>query len=108
MVKWLKEPKISRLALIMVVSSILYFVFMETEIFEDTGDIVKVVFYASIMLATAMLGVSIVNMKKFATKVSDIYYNMKLALIILDKISDIFEENQGLIPISKEEREVKA
>ena len=112
--KFLKEKRITPLQLIFIVGGLLYFVFQETSIFGSIDAFYKVIAYASIMTITAILGVSFINMAKMAEKISDIYNNpnltaaqkekeyMKIALVILDKIGEIFEESNGVIETNPE------
>lgn len=109
--KWLLSPKVSPLQIFIIEAGTLYFIFFETEIFKAFPDFIKVIFYVGIMVTSALFGVSIINMKKWAEKVEEIYYNSKLtpsqkekrymemALQVLDKISDIFHDqpDQGII-----------
>ena len=115
--KWLLSPKVSPLQIFIIEAGTLYFIFFETDIFKSFPDFIKVIFYIGIMVTSALFGVSIINMKKWAEKVEEIYYNSKLtpsqkeklymemALQVLDKISDIFynQPHQGVIDMRGDE-----
>jgi len=101
--EWLKATKLTPIQLIYVFIAIFAFIFMATDIFEAFPDIVKVLFYGSTVLIGVLLGVSIVNIKKLAQDMKEIFIDNtmtaeqkvnaygNLALQVLFKFGEAFE-----------------
>ena len=101
--EWLKATKLTPIQLIYVFIAIFAFIFMATDIFEAFPDIIKVLFYGSTILIGVLLGVSIVNIKKLAQDMKEIFIDNtmtaeqkvnaygNLALQVLFKFGEAFE-----------------
>ena len=101
--EWLKATKLTPIQLIYVFIAIFAFIFMATDIFEAFPDIIKVLFYGSTVLIGVLLGVSIVNIKKLAQDMKEIFIDNtmtaeqkvnaygNLALQVLFKFGEAFE-----------------
>lgn len=101
---WFKAQKLNPIQLIYVVVAIFLFIFMSTDLFEALPDFIQAVVYGSIVLVGVLLGVSIVNIKKLAADMKEIYLNKNmtvqekvnaygsLALQVLMKLGEAFEE----------------
>jgi len=102
-IEWLKATKLTPFQLIYVFMAIFAFIFMATDIFEALPDIVKVLYYGTILIIAILLGVSIVNIKKLAEDMKAIYIDQtmnaeqkvnaygNLALQVLFKFGEAFE-----------------
>ena len=100
---YLGTQKLTPFQMIWVVIGIFFFIFMDTDIFNEFPDMLKIVLYASFMLICILLGVSIFNMKKIAADMKAIYEDTNmtplqkvnaygnLALNILSRLGEAFE-----------------
>ncbi len=100
--KVLLEKRINSAQLIMVVATILWSVGLGKTFAE-------IIIYSIVQIVLVILGVSLINMRKLAENITEIYYNpkltpqqkekeyMKIALVVLDKIGDIYEQNKGVL-----------
>ena len=101
--KYLGTQKLTPFQMIWVVIGIFFFIFMDTDIFGELPDMLKIVLYASFMLICVLLGVSIFNVKKIAADLKAIYEDTNmtplqkvnaygnLALSILSRLGEAFE-----------------
>ena len=69
------EKEISRAQYIITIVGLLVFVFMNTTIFQDADDMVKVLFYAGFLVAGPLLGVKFIKWGKLGDKFKDILSN---------------------------------
>lgn len=111
---WLNDKKISRSAFIVYNIGLFYFIFIQTSIFGDLNDLVKVGIYMMIATAMILTGMSFISVKKLAEKIEGIYNNptmkksqklntlMGIALNVLGTISEIYDDDNGIIPLEKE------
>ena len=103
-VNWLKSQKLTPIQLIYVFIATFIFIFMSTNIFDSFPDLIKAIFYGTVILVGVLLGVSLFNIKQIAADMKAIYLdtNMSveqkinaygnLALQILMKLGEAFEE----------------
>ena len=107
--KYLGTQKLTPFQLIWFVVGIFFFIFIETDVFNSLVDIVKILIYAGFMVICILLGVSVVNVKKIAGDLKEIYINKNLtaeekvnaygniALTVLSKLGEaweLFQEEQ--------------
>ena len=107
--KYLGTQKLTPFQLIWFVVGIFFFIFIETDVFNSLADIVKILIYAGFMVICILLGVSVVNVKKIAGDLKEIYINKNLtaeekvnaygniALTVLSKLGEaweLFQEEQ--------------
>jgi len=64
MLKWFSRAKITPLQLLIMFALFFYFVYLNTEIFEELLDLVKILIYASGLILTALAGYSAIDAKK--------------------------------------------
>ena len=76
--KYLGTQKLTPLQLIWLIVGIFFFIFIDTDLFQNLGDVAKVLLYASFMLSCVLLGVSVINVKKIATDLKAIYVNKNM------------------------------
>ena len=101
--KYLGTTKLTPLQLIWVVVGIFFFIFIDTDIFQDFSSITKIIIYASFMVVCILLGVSVVNVKKIAGDLKAIYVNKSMtaeekvnaygniALTVLSQLGEAWE-----------------
>lgn len=75
---WLITPKIKPFQFLIAVGAIMIFAFMETDLFSNSSDITKISIYISLIVATALSGISLVDIKEIADKFKEIIKNDKL------------------------------
>jgi len=103
-VNWLKSQKLTPIQLIYVFIATFIFIFMSTNIFDSFPDLIKAIFYGTVILVGVLLGVSLFNIKQIAADMKAIYLDTNmtveqkinaygnLALQILMKLGEAFEE----------------
>lgn len=114
--KYLGTQKLTPLQLLWTVVGIFFFIFMDTDIFQDFSNITKIVIYAGFMVVCILLGVSVINVKKIAGDLKAIYLNKSmtaeqkvnaygnLALTVLSQLGEAWELlNEEQFPAKKEE-----
>lgn len=101
--RYLGTTKLTPLQLIWVVVGIFFFIFIDTDIFQDYSSITKIIIYASFMVVCILLGVSVVNVKKIAGDLKAIYVNKNMtaeekvnaygniALTVLSQLGEAWE-----------------
>ena len=101
--KYLGTQKLTPFQLIWFVVGIFFFIFIETDVFGNLTDIIKILIYAGFMVICILLGVSVVNVKKIAGDLKSIYINSNLtaeqkvnaygnlALTVLSQLGEAFE-----------------
>ena len=75
---WLITPKIKPFQFLIAVGAIMIFAFMETDLFSDATDIAKITTYISLIVVTALSGISLVDLKEIAERFKEIIKNDKL------------------------------
>ena len=73
----LTKKQFSMAQILTLMFGILYFVFIETDLFVEIPDILKVLAYAVLMVLSAMFGISLVDMKSIGEKMKDILIKRK-------------------------------
>ena len=73
----LTKKQFSLAQVLTMIVGILYFVFLETDLFVNLPDIAKVLFYGVLMVLSAMFGISLVDMKAIGEKMKGILINRK-------------------------------
>ena len=101
--KYLGTQKLTPFQLIWFVVGIFFFIFIESDVFGNLTDIIKILIYAGFMVICILLGVSVVNVKKIAGDLKSIYINSNLtaeqkvnaygnlALTVLSQLGEAFE-----------------
>ena len=72
MTRWYNRPKITPFQLILIVGFLLYFVYLNTEIFEELIDLIKILIYASGLLLSALVGYSAIDARKLGRLIKKI------------------------------------
>jgi len=114
--KYLGQQRLTPLQLLWTVIGIFFFIFMDTDIFQNFSSITKIIIYAAFMVVCILLGVSVLNVKKIANDLKAIYIDKNmtaeqkvnaygnLALTVLSQLGEAWELlNQEQFPEKKEE-----
>ena len=83
----LTKKQFSMAQILTLMFGILYFVFIETDLFVEIPDILKVLAYAVLMVLSAMFGISLVDMKSIGEKMKDILIKRK-DMTLAEKIKE--------------------
>jgi Na+/serine symporter len=101
--EFLTSKRVTPLGIITMLAGLFYFILMETKIFEDIPDVVKVAIYAGILAFGVITGIKPVQFKKFAESVKEIVKDrsmsaemkvqklLNLALPILSELGEAHE-----------------
>ena len=100
---YLGTQKLTPFQLIWVVIGIFFFIFIDTDVFQDLPSITKIIIYSGFMVGCVLLGVSLINVKKIAADLKAIYLNKNmtaeqkvnaygnLALTVLSQLGEAWE-----------------
>ena len=75
---YLGTQKLTPLQLIWVMFGIFFFIFIDTDVFQDLPSIAKIIIYSSFMVGCVLLGVSLINVKKIAADLKAIYIDKNM------------------------------
>jgi hypothetical protein len=101
--EFLTAKKITPLGLITVLAGLFYFILMETTIFKDLPDLVKISIYAGILAFGVITGIKPLQIKKFARGIKEIVIDrtipaelkvqklLNIALPILSELGEAYE-----------------
>ena len=64
MARWINRPKITPFQLLLIFGFFFYFVYINTEIFDDLLDFFKILIYGGGLLSSALAGYSAIDAKK--------------------------------------------
>ena len=76
----LNKKEISNLRFIIFLVGIALFIFMDTEMFRNLEDALKVLVYMSLWGTFAVFGIELMPAKEIGLKIKDIYTNRSLSL----------------------------
>ena len=76
--EWMIPPSLKPIQFFVAIGGILLFVFMETDIFENFGDMTKVSLYVLLIVLSVFSGISLVDIKAIAAKFKGIIMDEKL------------------------------
>ena len=118
--KYLGTQKLTPLQLIWTVIGIFFFIFIDTDVFQDFSSITKIIVYAGFMVGCILIGISVINVKKIAGDLKAIYLNKSmtaeqkvnaygnLALTILSQLGEAWEllNEEQFAPKKEEVKEI--
>lgn len=99
----LSKEKLTIGQIIIIAVGIIVFSTLETNLFRDLSDIVKIIIYISLMIITASLGISFIDLKELGSKFKEIILNSELdaegkvreftnlAIMVLSRLGDAWE-----------------
>lgn len=64
MVKWLNRPKITPLQFLIAFIAFFYFIYMNTELFENLPELFKALIYAGGLIMSALAGYSAIDSRR--------------------------------------------
>ena len=119
--EWLSTTKLTPMQLIYIIVAAFYFIFTQTNLYDQIPDFIQTVVFVGIIVTGVLLGVSILNTKKLALEMKAIYENGNmtteekinaygnLALIVLTKLGqafDVLNKEQGINTYKKPEPDI--
>ena len=72
MKNWLNRPKITPLQLLLIFGFFFYFVYLNTEIFENLFDFFKILIYGGGLLLSALAGYSAIDAKRLGRAIKKV------------------------------------
>lgn len=76
---WLNTPKIKPSTFIFTVVGIIYYIFMETTLFQGLSENWRSLIFIGITVVAALLGISIGSLKEFSSELTNIIKDTKLS-----------------------------
>lgn len=77
---WMVRPRIKPYQMIIAIVAIMVVVFMDTSLYKEFSDMVKVLIYGGLILLTILSGISVVDIKEIAQKLKEIMEDKKMSL----------------------------
>ena len=78
--EWMVKPRIKPYQMIIAIIGIMVVVFMDTSLYKEFPDMVKVLIYGSLILLTILSGISIVDIKEIAQKLKEVMEDKTMTL----------------------------